>query len=326
MNKRDALLSLVNSQGPLDYVPAAFFMHFDSLYHQGQPAIDKHLEFFRYTGMDFVKIQYEQTPQVSPPIREPGDWAHAPLYSEDFFDTALRVVEGLVRAVKDEALVIMTLYSPFMWAGRAAGEVRLADQLKENPDAVKKGLEIMTENVLHLVRGCKRAGVDGFYASSQGGEAFRFKGTDIFQKYIKPTDLAVWDEIRSCPFNILHVCDHKGGYEDLTPFLHYPGQVVNCSPKLGDRTLTLQEVSQIFGRPFMGGMERIGVIATGSLEEISQAVENVLAQAPERFILAADCTVPSDTPWDHLKAAIDVAHRYRKQLGLIGRTQKEQID
>ncbi len=49
----------------------------------------------------------------------------------------------------------------------------------------------------------------------------------------------------------------------------------------------------MFGRPFMGGLDRKGVIATGSLEEIRQAAASVLAEAPERFILAADCTVAS---------------------------------
>jgi len=312
MNKRDTVLSQINSTTPPAYVPAAFFMHFDRPYHHGQAAIDKHLEFFRSTGMDFVKIQYEQSLPPLPPIRQPEDWAHAPLYPEAFFEASVRVVEGLVQAAKDEALVIMTLYSPFMWARHLAEDVVMADHLKENPEAVKKGLEIMTENVLNLVRGCRRAGIDGFYTSSQGGEAFRFTGTDIFRKYIKPTDLAVWAEIQSCPFNILHICDYEGGYADLSPFRDYPGQVVNCSLKLGDRSLTPREVSHMFGRPFMGGLDRKGVIATGSLEEIRQAAANVLAEAPERFILAADCTVASATPWEHVKTAIDTAHQYRK--------------
>jgi uroporphyrinogen decarboxylase len=146
----------------------------------------------------------------------------------------------------------------------------------------------------------------------QGDEAFRFKGTDIFRKYIKPTDLAVWDEIRSCTVNTLHICDYEGGYDDLTPFLDYPGQVVNCSLELPDRTLTPREVSQMFDRPFMGGLDRKGVIANGSVEEIRQATEATLAQAPERFILAADCTVPGDTPWLNLRTAIDAAHWFRK--------------
>jgi uroporphyrinogen decarboxylase len=308
MNKRDTVLNLIHTHTPPASVPAAFFLHFDPTYHQGQAAIDQHLAFFRATGMDFVKVQYEQKLPSAPSIRTPADWVNAPRCDEPFFETTLRVVEGLVKAAKDEALVLMTVYSPFMWAAQLAGAELLVEHLRENPTMVQKGLEIMTDNVLTLVRGCKRAGVDGFYVSSQGGEAFRFPGSDLFQTYIKPTDLAVWDAAQSCVFNILHICDYAGGYNDLSPFLDYPGHVVNCSLALGQQVVSPTDISQMFGRPFMGGLERKGVIATGSLEDIRQAAEDVLARAPERFILAADCTVPSDTPWEHLKTAIEIAH------------------
>ncbi len=63
---------------------------------------------------------------------------------------------------------------------------------------------------------------------------------------------------------------------------------------------------------FMGGLERKGVIATGSAAMIRAAVSDVLAQGPERFILGADCTIPSDTPWENLKVAIEAAHQHRR--------------
>jgi uroporphyrinogen decarboxylase len=53
------------------------------------------------------------------------------------------------------------------------------------------------------------------------------------------------------------------------------------------------------------------VIAGGSQVEVKQAVEEVLKEAPERFILGADCTVPSDTRWDNLKLAVSIAHAYQ---------------
>ncbi len=312
MNKREALLDLIHGRASLDYTPAAFFMHFDSVYHAGQAAVDKHLEYFRATGMDFVKIQFEQHMPAAPSISKADDWAKMPLLPESFFEPTLRVVEGLVKAMHDEALVVMTLYSPFMLAMQLAGDADLDRHLRENPDAVRQGLATMTENELTLVRGCMRAGVDGFYASTQGGETSRFGDGSFFQDYIKPTDLAVWDEIKGCTFNILHICDYVAGYNDLTPFLDYPGHVVNCSLTLGDRKLRPTEVAELFDRPYMGGLERKGVIATGGPAEIRTAVENVLAEAPERFILGADCTIPSDTPWDNLKTAIDAAHRHRR--------------
>ena len=54
MTKRDTLLNLISTSKQPEYIPAAFFIHFDSAFHKGQAAIDKHLEYFRYTGMDIV--------------------------------------------------------------------------------------------------------------------------------------------------------------------------------------------------------------------------------------------------------------------------------
>jgi len=312
MTKRDVLLNLIHNKVNTEYIPAAFFMHFDDAHHQGLAAIDKHMEYFRYTGMDFVKIQYEQSLPLSTAIRKPEDWKQIQPGSEQFFEPSFRVAEGLVKEVHGEALVIMTLYSPLMQAIRLADAPTFANHLYENPDAVLKGLAIMTENVLRLVRGCKRAGVDGFYVSTQGGETSRFKDKSIFLNYIKPTDLTVWEEVKSCRFNILHICDYIDGYDDLSPFLDYPGHVINSSLRLGDGIMSAKDISRMFGRPFMGGLERKGVIASGERAAIQLAVTEILAQAPDGFILGADCTVPSETPWENLKIAIETAHHYKK--------------
>ena len=60
----------------------------------------------------------------------------------------------------------------------------------------------------------------------------------------------------------------------------------------------------------MGGLDRKGVIARGDESAIRQEVERILLDAPERFILAADCTVPNETHWENLKIAIDAAHNF----------------
>jgi len=317
MNRRDRVLELLSSERKQSYIPAAFFLHFDESCHRGQAAVDKHLEYFRYTGMDFVKIQYELTFPIMPEIRRPADWARVPRYGRDFFAAQLEVVGGIVERVKNEALVVVTLYSPFMCAGQLVrrgekgGLEVLTEHLRESPDEVKPGLEAVTESLLLFVRECVKLGVDGFYTSTQGGEQGRFDDPGLFLEYIKPFDLLPMEEAsRSCPFNILHICDYHGGYDDLSPYLDYPGQVVNSSLQLASRQISGREISRLFGRPYMGGMERHGVIVTGSEAEIRRAVREVIAGAPERFILAADCTVPSHTAWDNIRIAIDTAHRY----------------
>jgi uroporphyrinogen decarboxylase len=312
MNKRDVVLNLLDKNKRQEYIPAAFFLHFDPIYHRGQAAVDKHLEFFRHTGMDFVKIQYEQNFPFRPEIENPNDWVNMPLYKKNFYEDSLGVVDGLVKSAREEAMVIMTLYSPYMCARHTSKE-KITDHIKENSEKAKKGIEIITESLMIFVKECINLGIDGFYHSTQGGETFRSLGA-LFKECIKPYDLILMEEInKKCPFNILHVCDFWGPYSELTPFLDYPGHVINFGHQVGSKKITGKEVSDMFKRPFMGGIERKGKILSGSKNEIKHMVEECLDSAPEKFILGADCTVPSETDWDNLKIAISTAHEYKRK-------------
>jgi len=310
--KRDAVLAMLDKSGRQPYIPAAFFIHFDPAYHFGEAAVKKHLEYFRATGMDFVKIQYEKTfPQI-PAIKRPADWATMPSYPLEFYEPVLSAVRGLVKAAKPEALVLMTLYSPFMCAGHTTSLPMLTAHLEEDPDAVRKGLEPITDSLLRFVKECIRLGVDGFYASTQGGEAGRFRDPAVFTRHVKPFDLVLMNEMkRACPFNILHVCDYNAPYSDLSPFVDYPGHVVNCNPRLTGRSLSWAEIARMFGRPCMGGMDRHGLMASAGPAEIGREVARVLKEASRPFMLGADCTLPSDIRWENIRAAIDAAHAYR---------------
>jgi uroporphyrinogen decarboxylase len=81
---------------------------------------------------------------------------------------------------------------------------------------------------------------------------------------------------------------------------------------LDGSTVSAKEVARMFNRPYMGGLDRHGILVHGSNEQIRAEVESVLSQAPDRFILAADCTVPSDISWDNLRLAIETAHQYQR--------------
>lgn len=314
MNKRERVLSILDKNEEQEYIPAGFFMHFDEECHQGQAVIDKHMEYYRYTGMDFVKIQYENSFPPIPAIKKPGDWESMPFYKKDFYENQLNIVEGLVKEAKNEALVIITLYSPFMMTQFITQSLKLIiEHMKENSEKVIKGMEIITESLMIFVKECIRLGVDGFYMSTEGYESFRSPGFELFNRCIKPFDLALMEEAnKSCNFNILHICDIIGEYDDLTPFPDYPGHVINFSHKLGSKEISGKEISRMFDRPFMGGLERTGVIASGNKKEIRKSVEEILAQKPDKLILGADCTLPGETDWENIRTAISVAHEYRK--------------
>ena len=56
-SKRDLMLQVLDMSETPNYIPAGFFMHFGV---QGDAAIKAHLDYFRTTGMDFVKIQFDE--------------------------------------------------------------------------------------------------------------------------------------------------------------------------------------------------------------------------------------------------------------------------
>jgi uroporphyrinogen decarboxylase len=309
MNKRTLMLDLARGRPTPGYVPAAFFLHFDPDHHRGQAAVDRHLEFFRATGMDFVKIQYEHAFPSMPGIRQPRDWGTVPPLRADHFTEPLAVVDGIVKAVGREAVVVVTLYSALMLAGQAVGRDRLTAHLEEDPERTAQGLRTIAESLLVFVRECAKRGVDGFYASTQGGEAGRFTDPALFVRYVKPSDLLVMEEInRLCHFNILHVCDYHGAYESLAAYQDYPGHIVNCGTVLRSGPVEPRRIASLFHRPFMGGMDRHGIIGSGDRKAIQREARGVIGRAPSAFILGADCTVSPDTPWDKLRAAIAAAH------------------
>lgn len=304
-------MDVVHGQAAQSGVPAAFFLHFDPTCHQGKAAVDKHVEYFRSTGMDISKVQFELAfPSVM--IQTSTDWQAVPSLPVSHYAPQLEVVKGIVDAIGSEALVVCTLYSPFMVLNRMAGAPTVIEWMKREPHTVAAALHKVRDSLMGFVRASKETGLDGFYHSTQGGENRRLAAGGLFEGWIKPVDLEVMSEIdRTFGFNILHVCDYHreeyGGYNDLRVFEDYPGTVANCHPVLG-----LKETAKLFSRPFMGGLDRLGKLATGTEAEVRTVAREALADAPQQFLLGADCTVPPGTPWSNLAAAIDEAHSWSR--------------
>src|SRR5271157_5897548 len=79
-SKRDLMLEVLHMDSQPDYVPAGFFMHFGV---RGDAAVKAHLDYFRATGMDFVKIQFDEVALPhNDQIKTPGDWSKMPILTE----------------------------------------------------------------------------------------------------------------------------------------------------------------------------------------------------------------------------------------------------
>ena len=315
-NKRERILQVLDQSRPNEYVPAAFFLHFQN--KLGHKAVQDHKDFYRATGMDFVKVFYEiAVPKVD--IQTGKDWEKVPVYGEDFFEPQIAVIEDLAREFKGEAFILPTVYSPLALAHQTLGlgnHQNFKKLVEENPAAFGKAIKNLSLSIENYLRAARKRGADGFYVSSQGGDGNTLS-PEIWNKYVRQWDKHVSEVANEIgEINILHICDFGTPFknaEALYAFADYPASIINVPLKFSDgSTLNLKEAQQRFGRPIFGGLERLGVIAKGSVEEAKAAVDEVLKNASPNFILGADCTVPGDTDWDKLRAVIDYAHTWRQ--------------
>ena len=66
-------------------------------------------------------------------------------------------------------------------------------------------------------------------------------------------------------------------------------------------------------RVVLGGLDdRAGVLVDGSLEDIEQQVHKILREnGTQRFILGADCTLPTDISLERIAKAVEATGTYQ---------------
>ena len=315
-NRRERILQVLDQSRPNEYVPAGFFLHFEN--KLGRKAVEDHKAFYKATNMDFVKVFYEiVVPQID--IKSGKDWEKVPVYGEDFFAPQVAVIEDLAREFGKEAFILPTVYSPLALAHQTLGRDKAKDLKKlaeENPVAFGKAIKNLSLSIENYLRSARKHGADGFYVSSQGGDGNTLS-SKVWNEQVRQWDKHVSEVANEIgEINILHICDYGTPFknaEALYAFSDYPASIINVPLNFSDgSTLNLREAQQRFGRPIFGGLERLGVIATGTVEQAKAAVDKVLEHAPQNFILGADCTVPGETDWEKLRAVIDYAHTWRQ--------------
>ena len=293
--------------GTLDpsYAPAAFFIHFHSDQKEGDPAVQAHLNYFHESGMDILKVQFEQG---APRIREFTEEGIR-LIPEDFYRPTLEIVTKLQQAEGKDTYVLPTVYSPYQVSHNTMGEPMIMAAAKEQPELYKKVLDSYRDALIWFIKECKKAGILGFYMCTQGGEMMFNDIPGFFDTFALPYDMAVMGECcRDTKMNILHICNWEGPYDDLTRYKDYPGQIINTPDNLNGVPFSLSDGEKLFGRPMLGGFNRQGEFNTVSADDAAALTHKILDSSPKGSVMiGADCTV-GNAPLENIKAAVAAAH------------------
>ena len=307
LTKREVMQDFLNGKRHGKYVPAMFFSHYPG--KTGRDAVYYHIRHLNRTGVDLLKIQFEQQ-QPKMRIQSAEDFNKIQPLPRDFYNPTIEVIKEVLDIVGEETMVLPTVYSPFQVLRMQIGIPSVIRWAKEAPDQVLRVLRIYTDGLLNYVRDCKALGIDGFFTPTQGGETIYREVPDFFERFIRPFDLEVMKECNEGTHcNILHICDWEGPYDDLTPFLSYPGQIVNAPNVVNGKPFTPTDAEKLFKRVILGGLERKGVINKGKPEEVTEAMKTLLRENKGRLIVGAECTVDyNSTPIENIRAAVHAAH------------------
>ena len=310
MTKKERLDAVLAGKKP-DRIPFGFSYHFQGDPEKEKDYVKAHLDFYRESGVDFLKIMCDE---LLYPFYETiecaSDWAKlTPLPRDDYFFTeSVRRCREITEAVQDECYTFYTFFAPFSLIRNAASitEKALAGRtvdaavmahLKEDEDAVLHALQVIAGDLVYLAEKIIReSGCKGIYQSVQGAEKGRMSAEE-YARWVEPSDRAVIEGINklsSC--NILHMCSWAGFPNHLEYWRQYPAAVKNWGT--GIEGLTLAGGRDYFpGCVLMGGLDnRKGkTLYSGTREEVKRNVWKILDEMEGvPFILGADCTMPSD--------------------------------
>jgi uroporphyrinogen decarboxylase len=298
----------------VDHVPSGFWLHFPREMADGQAAVDAHLDFYRQTDVDILKVMNEHLYRMESPVRTPSDWATwKPIdVRRSYMSRQVDIVKAVTDRLGGSVPILATIHGAFISAFHGSklpeetifGHNLATEHLRSTPQAVAPALEAVSDTLIELSLACLEAGADGIYYGAQGGEDHRFD-EETFLNYVKPYDLKILNALRGrTDMLFLHICKDR---TRLPLYRDYPADAVNWAIHDGD--YSLGDGRKLFEIALLGGLDdRAGVIVSGSASDISDAVRSLIMSVGKKgFILGADCTLPTEIPFANIRAAVSAA-------------------
>jgi uroporphyrinogen decarboxylase len=324
MSKKQSVLDAFRNK-ETESIPAGFWFHFSPASEfpnaPGNPKLFKrtvegHKAYFSDVRFEILKIMtegYFVVPTIGgfgiydvDSLRnlEPADH-HSP-----WFDEQVELARQLADAADEDAAVFYTLFSPIAYLsfggmGRGihindddfAGELIDAD-----PQALKHALDVLAGDIAALgERILSESGADGIFFSVRNYEGV---SKSDYEKIIAPGERAILRRIAKIKDDtILHVCSDTGIKNDFSYYVDYEAKAINWG--VGKEGLSLAEGKELFGgKAVIGGFDNTpdGCLYRGDRASIERQAEKIIAETGRTgVIVGADCALPNDINYEHLK-------------------------
>ena len=293
----------------VDRPPYGFWTHLPGIDLDPQRLAQESAGFARRYDMDFLKsmpnglycvedwgcvCDYGDIPRggvarvVAAAVNSQADWHRLGKLdvSRGAYGRELEHLTRLVESVGPDIPVLATAFSPLTIAGKLSNG-RSREHLRENPEPVLHGLEIITEVTSAFVRAALGGGCSGVFFAMQEATRGAFSEAD-YRRYGEPSDRLVLREAAQAGgwFNVVHL--HG---EDILFDVVKDYDVDALNWHIGETPPAIAEYRGAAGtKPVLGGLQR-GHITRRDRSGIEADIASSVAETRGRGLLLAPACV-----------------------------------
>lgn len=323
------MLSCLKDDASLDHAPAALWRHFPGDDQSPGSLAASTLDFQAHYEFDLVKVtpassfcikdwgaedvwegHTEGTRRYTRRvIEQPQDWEKLPLLDPRKALNLSAQLESLrlIRLGLGPATpVLQTIFNPLAQAKNLCGGDVLIAHLRQYPEAVMHGLEVIAASTRTFVEACLETGIDGIFYAIQHAQAELLTLSE-YHSFGLSLDKTILDAARGLWCNILHL-HGLNVYFELVPeysaLFEWP-LIVNWHDR--ETLPSLREARDQLGpaspEVFCGGISQHSIVFADAAQVRQEAAEALAQTGGRRFLLGTGCVAPVIAPHGNILAA-----------------------
>lgn len=304
----------------LERPPVALWRHFPAADSTAEGLARAVLEFQREFDFDLVKVTpasgymaeawgAQLVPKNNPegtreyltrPIHTPQAWSTLGKLNprEGVLGRELKALTLTRRELQRDTPIVQTIFSALTTAKNLRGDHWL-DDLREHPEELHAGLDIISETTLAFARESLRAGADGLFFATQLASS-DVLSLEEYKKFGAEYDLRILTKLApECELLVLHIHGMNIFFELLA---EYPVQVINWHDRRTPPPLGAGQRRS--GKTVLGGLNEWETLLLGTPEAVRAQARDACEQTSRKnLILGAGCVIPITVPKANVHAA-----------------------
>jgi uroporphyrinogen decarboxylase len=291
----------------VDRPPLSLWYHFGVQHSSGEQFARLTLEYFDYYDFDFLKVMndyFYPSPNGLEAAKTKDDLNRITLFDveKSSWREQFKALEIIRKHLEGKAYFIDTVFDPWQSIRRNMAGEHMKALMKNEPQALMKALEIVSDNLIAYCEKSLRSGSAGIFMSVIAGRESVTR--EELRTFIKPFAMRVFEAVASLgKMNTLHIHGEDLFFDD---FLDFPADVFNWWDR-GPHGPALADVKERIAGCVMGGIDQTAVSRNTRKFLKDHVGEGLKLGGNQRFFLANGCSIDSWTYPASIQTIVEAA-------------------